>query len=112
MGLRRRLDNLEASRDPREGHHETPPEVLLYVKHVDNARREMDGLDPVALTPEEEALDLESDRRFLEEGIPAYRASPGWQGEEARTLLDSWERDIRGRLEEAAQTQTERRKRG
>ncbi len=109
MGLRRRLDNLEASRDPQEGRHETPPEVLLHCKHVENARRAMDGLGPVPLSPEEEALDLESDRRFLEEGIPAYRASPGWQGEEARTLLDSWERDIRGRLEEAAQT--ERRKR-
>jgi len=86
--LNRRLENLEANR---RGRYETPPEVLLYCKHVDNARREMDGLEPVPLTPEEEALVLETDRRFLEEVLPELRSSVGWQGEEARALLDGWE---------------------
>jgi len=50
---------------------------LLFLKHMDNARREMDGLEPVPLTAEEERLSLERDGRLLEEGIPAIRGSPG-----------------------------------
>ncbi len=93
----------EAANRRAAGGYETPPETLLYLKHVENARREMDGLEPLPLTPEEERLELEGDRRFLEE-LPALRSEPGWQNEEARALIDHWERDVRGRLDEAART--------
>jgi hypothetical protein len=43
--------------------------------------------------------DRENDRRFLEETIPAYRAGPGWQTEEAKAVLDYWQQQTLKRLE-------------
>jgi hypothetical protein len=91
----RRLQGLEAARKGEERPYEIPPATLLYLKLVDNARREMDGLEPIPLTPEEEELERESERDALESLIPAMRADPGWQGEEAQAMLDEWERSAR-----------------
>ena len=66
---------------------------------MDNARRQMDGLEPVPLTVEEEALEAEHDRELLESGCYGLREDPGWQSEEARAMLDHWERDARENLE-------------
>ncbi len=94
MGLRDRLGRLEAAQragEPRK----TPPHLALYLKHAENARREMDGLEPVPLSSEEEELERESERDALENLIPRLRADPGWQGEEAQAFLDEWERSAR-----------------
>jgi hypothetical protein len=66
VGIEDRLRRLEANRRAAAGGYETPPEVLLFLKHMDNARREMDGLEPVPLTAEEEELEAEHDRELLE----------------------------------------------
>ena len=94
MGARRRLDRLEAVREAARPH-EVPPHVLLYLKHADNARRELNDLEPVPLTPEEEELERRTERDALENLIPMLRSDLGWQGEEAQALLDQWERDAR-----------------
>ncbi len=96
MGARRRLERLEATLGGTKPY-ETPPYILLHLKQMDNARREMEGLEPVPLSPEEE-LERESKRDALENLIPTMRADPGWQGEEARAFLDEWERDARERV--------------
>ncbi len=97
MGLRnglRRLERLEAAREA-ERPYGVPPHILLYLKHADNARRKMDGLEPLALTPEEEELERDSERDALENLIPTMRADPGWQGEDAQAMLDEWEMSAR-----------------
>lgn len=92
MSARRRLKRLEAAREAAKPY-EVPPHVRLYLKQMDNDRQEMDGLEPVPLTPEEEGLECESERDALENLIPQMRADPGWQSEEAQAFLDAWERD-------------------
>jgi len=66
---------------------------------MDNARRQMDGLEPVPLTVEEEALEAEHDRALLETGCWGLRDDPGWSSAEARAMIDHWERDARENLE-------------
>jgi hypothetical protein len=95
----RRLQRLEANRRAAEGGYEIPPYTLLYLKHVENARREMDGLEPVPHTAEEEELEAEHDRELLESDCYGLRDDPGWQSPEARAMLDHWERDAREDLE-------------
>ncbi len=94
----RRLQGLEAARKGEERPYEIPPATLRYLKLVDNARREMDGLEPIPLTPEERAMEYESEKDALENLIPRLRADLGWQGEEAQAFLDGWERDARERV--------------
>lgn len=98
MGVRRRLERLERATREAERPYEVPPHVLLFVKQMDNARREMDGLEPVPLTPEEEELERKSERDALENLISQMRADLGWQGEEAQALLDEWEWEAARRL--------------
>jgi hypothetical protein len=73
----------------------TPYYLQRYFKELANIRRCEAGLEPEPYTPE----DLEDDERFLLEALPAYRASPGWQCEEAQQMLDQWEQHIRDNLE-------------
>jgi hypothetical protein len=40
----------------------------------------------------------------LENVILVYRASPGWQSEQAKAFLDHWERDIRDNLAKGVET--------
>jgi hypothetical protein len=99
MGLRGRLERLEGvsarGRSRGKQTHSTPYYLQRYFKELANFRRCEAGLDPLPYTPE----DLEDDRRCLEETIPAYRASPGWQSEEAQRMLAHWEQHIRDNLE-------------
>ncbi|MEJ7815480.1 MAG: hypothetical protein WKF53_09935 [Rubrobacter sp.] len=69
-----------------------------YFHACENARRELRGLEPLPeLTYTKE--DREEDQRTLEETIPVYRNSGGWETEEARAFLDDWERRTRERTE-------------
>jgi hypothetical protein len=68
----------------------------LFHAH-ENARRELDGREPLPDLPYTEE-DRENDRRFLEEDIPAYRAGKGWQTEEAKAVLDYWQQHTEERL--------------
>ena len=47
-------------------------------------------------------VDRREDERFLLEMLPAYRARKGWQTEEARDVLDHWERTTVERLEKGS----------
>ena len=91
-GLDRRLKRLEANRRAAEGGYEIPPYTLLYLKHLENVSREMDGLEPVPLTAEEEALEAEIDRELL-------REDPDWREEDALAVFDHWESTARENLE-------------
>lgn len=73
-----------------------------YFHAFENGRRELQGLEPLPDLPYTEE-DREEDRRFLEETIPEYRAGPGWQSEEARDVLDAWQRMIEERLAKGTQ---------
>jgi hypothetical protein len=95
MGLDSRIERLErVDRNTRRQGQGTPYYLERYFKELANFRRCQAGLEPLPYTPE----DLEDDRRCLEETIPIYRASPGWQSETAKAFLDQWERHIRENL--------------
>jgi hypothetical protein len=60
-------------------------ERFLHV--LENARREIEGREPLPDLPYTEE-DRQDDEEFLRETLPAYRANPGWQTEEAQSVLD------------------------
>ena len=68
-----------------------------YFRTHENARRGLRGLEPLPDLPYTQE-DREDDERTLEETIPAYRSSGGWETEESRAFREGWERDIRERL--------------
>jgi hypothetical protein len=70
-------------------------ERLLHA--LENGRREIEGREPLPELPYTEE-ERDDDRKFLQETIPAYQASPGWHSEEARAVLDAWEQRIEERL--------------
>jgi hypothetical protein len=96
VGLRERLERLEGIAGKAE-----PPkrsramERLLHLH--ENARREIHGLEPLPGLPYTKE-DREDDKETLEETIPAYRMSPGYQSGEGKAYLDRWERETRERL--------------
>jgi hypothetical protein len=94
VGLNGRLKRLEESASASKGWRSS---VYLdaYFRALANFEREEAGLPPL---PYSEA-DRRDDEEFLRETLPAYRASPGWQTEEAQSVLDEWERDTREKLE-------------
>jgi len=92
-----RLEKLEARFTPQEPPGGSARSWERYFHVVENARRELDGLEPLPDLPYTEE-DREDDKSTLEKSIPVYRESPGWQTEEAKAFLDEWERDIRERL--------------
>lgn len=91
--LEKRIERLEAA-TRRAGYDKDtlPPEVALYVRHLENARLQLQGLDPEPLTEEEELMQREADERFLTEILPELRFNEGWRGEESQRILDEWER--------------------
>jgi hypothetical protein len=101
-GWKHRLERLEGVAARKSGKQAseagTPYYLQRYFKELANLRRCEAGLEPLPYTPE----DLEDDRRCLEETIPIYRASPGWQSEEAQHVLDHWEQHIKDNLEKGA----------
>lgn len=99
--LRRRLERLEErSRSPRIPHDPWRERIFDHLFHaIENGRRELHGLEPLPDLPYTEE-DRENDRRFLEEAIPEYRTSRGWQTQEAQAVLDYWEQHTREKLDE------------
>jgi hypothetical protein len=79
-----------------------------FLHAQENARREIQGLEPLPDLPYTDA-DREDDRRFLEETLPAYRERPGWQSEEARVFLDAWEQQTLKRRASLAGTRDQNR---
>lgn len=100
--IERRLDNLErlsASRRADKGG--SPHHLDTYFRALENARREIEGHEPLPELPYTEE-DRRDDEEFLRETLPVYRASPGWQTVEAQRALDVWERDTIERLQKGA----------
>jgi len=97
--LERRLANLGRLAGSRhEGKSGSPRSLDSYFRVLENFNREKAGLPPLPYTQE----DRQDDEEFLLETLPSYRASLGWQGEEARHVLDEWERTTRESLQKGA----------
>jgi hypothetical protein len=97
--IEHRLDNLERrSASRRTGKGGSPRALRAYFRALENLDREKVGLPPLPYTEE----DRREDKEFLLETLPVYRASLGWQGEEAQSVLDEWERNTRERLQKGA----------
>jgi hypothetical protein len=103
MSLRKRLERLEgrASGGARQPGG-TPYYLRRYFEEVANIRRAEAGLEPSEANPYT-AEDRAADERCLQEVIPAYRASRGWQTEKAQAFCDRWERRIRENLAKYAE---------
>lgn len=102
MSLGKRLERLEARYAPSgavygRGMSERGWERFFHAH--ENARREAHGLELLPELPYTKE-DYGDDLKWLDEGIPAYRRSTGWQTEEARAVLDGWEREVREKLDD------------
>ncbi len=99
VSLHKRLEKLEARHGgPPKAGGASPRLWERYFHAHENARRELQGLEPLPDLPYTEE-DHENDRRFLEGIVPAYRAGPGWQTEEAQAVLDYWQQQTEERLQ-------------
>jgi hypothetical protein len=95
----RRLDNLERlAQGHRDDRSKSSRSLEAYFRALENFDREKAGLPAL---PYSEA-DRQDDEEFLLETLPFYRASLGWQGEEAQHALDEWQRDTIERLQKGA----------
>ena len=100
MNLRGRLEKLERLEGlgaPRNAEQVRSRAMERFLHAQENARREIQGLEPLPDLPYTDA-DREDDRELLEETLPAYRERPGWQSEEARAFLDYWQQSIEENL--------------
>lgn len=101
--MRWRVEQLERLSPPPNSAgetHRTEHQRVQMKAHL-NVMAEARGEEPQPLTDEELLIDLENERRWLQEGIPSYRRDPGWQSPECQAVLDGWEEDARQRLAEA-----------
>jgi len=99
--IERRLDNLERLSASRRADKGGSPHYLdSYFRALENLDREMAGLPALPYTE----VERKDDEEFLLETLPFYRANPGWQTEEARHVLDEWERNTGERLEKGTQS--------
>jgi hypothetical protein len=73
-------------------------ELEGYFRALENLEREESGLPPLPYNE----VDRREDEEFLRETLPCLRASPGWQTEEARCVLDEWEKHTLENLEKGA----------
>ncbi len=103
--IERRIEELEKQFEARHSEATTNSggglssrEWERYFHAYENSRRERHGLEPL---PDLEYTkeDRENDLDTLENVIPVYRASLGWQSEEGQTKLDAWEEQLRQRIE-------------
>jgi hypothetical protein len=97
VGLNGRLKRLEESASASKGWR-SPPYLDAYFRALDEHERKEAGLPPLPYTEE----DRKDDEAFLRETLPVFRASLGWQTEEAQHALDIWERDTIERLQKGA----------
>jgi hypothetical protein len=91
-----RLERLEESRH--EDKRNSPRSLDSYFRALENLDREKAGLPPLPYTEE----DRQDDEEFLRETLPTYRASPGWQTQEAQSVLNEWEKHTLHSLENGA----------
>jgi hypothetical protein len=97
--VERRLDNLERLSASRRVDYSGSPRYLeSYFRALENFDREKVGLPPLPYTEE----DRQDDEAFLRETLPFYRASPGWQTQEAQRILIEWEKHTMHSLENGA----------
>jgi hypothetical protein len=99
--LGRRLEKLELIEGRKAPHFASfaaPPQMLVLIKHLDNARRELSGLEPIPLTEEEKAIEYAMNKQFLGETAPEYRQSRGWPSEQAQSTLDQMEAATREKI--------------
>lgn len=97
-----RLERLERlAESPHEEQSGSTRSMERFLHALENARREIEGREPLPELPYTEE-DRKDDQEFLQETIPAYRASLGWQTVEAQHALDEWERDTIERLQKGA----------
>jgi len=98
-----RLERLEARLTPKTPRGASARSMEVYFHIYENARRELDGLEPLPDLPYTKE-DYEDDLNTLETTLPAYRAKPGWRAGEEKAFLDEWERDIKRRLDRKDRT--------
>jgi CHASE3 domain sensor protein len=97
--IERRLDNLErVSANRRADKGGSPRYLDSYFRALENFNREKVGLAALPYTEE----DRQDDEELLRETLPTYRASPGWQTQEAQSVLDEWEKHTLHSLENGA----------
>ena len=100
--IEHRLERLERLA---ESHHESRSGSTRYMERflhaLENARREIEGREPLPELPYTEE-DRQDDTEFLRETLPAFRASLGWQTQEAQSVLDEWEKHTLQKLEKGA----------
>jgi hypothetical protein len=104
VSLHRRLERLEVLASGKAGQSRTTPHKRTWERYFhahENARRAIEGRESLPELPYTEE-DREDDRACLEELIPKYKASPGWQSGEAKDFLDAWEQSIRDNLAKGA----------
>lgn len=103
MGIRQRVEKLEFLSPPANSAGEThrTEHQRVQMKTYLNAMAEARGEETETLTEEEQRIDLENERRWLEEGIPAYRREPGWSSPECQAVLDQWEEKSHRRLQQS-----------
>ncbi len=99
--MRRRLERLERRATPQQGPYSGGTSRRVWERYFhahENARRGLHGLEPLPELPYTQE-DREDDERTLEHTIPAYRSSRSGETDQMAAFLDSWEREIRERIE-------------
>jgi hypothetical protein len=94
VGLKRRLKRVEERASANKGWR-MPHCLEAYFRALENLERKEAGLPPLPYSE----VDRRSDEEFLAHTLPTYRASLGWQTEEAQRVLDEWEKDTLEKLE-------------
>jgi hypothetical protein len=110
VGIRRRLGELEVRVETEARRGETPPEVDVLLKAIARHQARVEGKEPPPYTQEEIEKMRRDDLEVIAGGgvVGVFRESRGWLSEEARGLLDSWERNARRRLKQAKNLPPER----
>ena len=98
MGLNGRLKRLEEHTSANTDSKSPRYELEGYFRALENLEREEADLPALPYTE----VDRREDEEFLVETLPVFRASLGWQTEEAQRVLDIWERDTIERLQKGA----------
>ena len=97
--IERRLEKLERLAKSRHEDKSGSPRYLeAYLRALENLERQEAGLPPLPYTEE----DHKDDEEFLRDTLPFYRASPGWQTQEAQRILNEWEKHTMHSLENGA----------
>lgn len=101
MSLEKRLEQLEeqfkSGEQANPGGGMSSREWECFFHAHENARRALRGLEPLPDLPYIEE-DRENDLDTLENTLPVYRASAGWQSERDQARLDSWEEQLKERI--------------